>query len=101
MGALAQESRLAIFRRLVEAGPRGMNVGKIMQHLAIPPATLSFHLKELTGAGLITAKQEGRFITYAADFRSMNALVKFMTENCCGGNPCVANATACKEGETA
>jgi DNA-binding transcriptional ArsR family regulator len=85
LAALAQESRLAIFRLLVEKGPTGLTVGKIGERLRISPATLSFHLKELSHAGLIAAVQDGRFITYSADFARMNELISFLTENCCGG----------------
>ena len=88
LGALAQESRLAIYRLLVQAGPEGRAAGVIGEKLGIPPATLSFHLAQLAGAGLIRPRQEGRFIYYSADFGSMNALVGFLTENCCGGNAC-------------
>ena len=88
LAALAQESRLAIFRLLVQAGPDGMAASKIAEHLAIAPSSLSFHLKELSHAQLVTARQEGRFIIYAAQMDSMNALIGFLTENCCGGAPC-------------
>jgi len=87
LGALAQESRLRIFRYLVETGPQGAIVGKIAESLGFAPATLSFHLKELTHAGLLVASQEGRFVRYIANFDTMNALVGYLTENCCGGNP--------------
>ncbi len=88
LGALAQETRLAIYRLLVQAGPEGRAAGTIGEKLGIPPATLSFHLAQLAGAGLVRPRQEGRFIIYSADFGSMNALVGFLTENCCGGNAC-------------
>ena len=88
LAALAQESRLAIFRLLVQAGPGGMAASKIAEHLAIAPSALSFHLKELSHAQLVTARQDGRFIIYAAQMDSMNALIGFLTENCCGGAPC-------------
>jgi DNA-binding transcriptional ArsR family regulator len=88
LGALAQETRLAIYRLLVQAGPEGRAAGTIGEELGIPPATLSFHLAQLAGAGLIRPRQEGRFIFYSADFGAMNALVGFLTENCCGGNAC-------------
>jgi DNA-binding transcriptional ArsR family regulator len=88
LGALAQETRLAIYRLLVQAGPEGRAAGAIGEKLGIPPATLSFHLAQLAGAGLIRPRQEGRFVYYSADFGSMNALVGFLTENCCGGNAC-------------
>lgn len=88
LGALAQESRLATFRLLVQAGPEGLSAGKIGEGLGVPPATLSFHLKELSHAGLVQSKQAGRFVIYTADFSAMNNLVGYLTENCCGGNPC-------------
>lgn len=89
LAALAQDSRLATFRLLVQAGPAGMAASKIAEALALPASSLSFHLKELSHAGLIVARQEGRFIIYAAQFETMNALLGFLTENCCGGNPCM------------
>lgn len=88
LAALAQDMRLAVFRYLVSVGPQGIAASKIAEHLAVPPSTLSFHLKELAHAGLIVARQEGRFVIYAARFETMNELVGFLTENCCGGNPC-------------
>jgi ArsR family transcriptional regulator len=89
LAALAQESRLAVFRLLVERGPAGMAATKIAAELGVPPSSLSFHLKELAHAGLVQSRQDGRFIIYAASFGTMNALVGFLTENCCGGNPCI------------
>jgi ArsR family transcriptional regulator len=83
LAALAQESRLAIFRLLVEHGPDGLTVGKIGEALDIAPATLSFHLKELANADLLSARQDGRFIIYSANFAAMNGLLGFLTENCC------------------
>jgi ArsR family transcriptional regulator len=94
LGALAQESRLAIFRLLIQSGPQGLTVGRIAEHLAIAPATLSFHLKELTIAGLLSSRQEGRFVSYSGNFKTMNELIGFLTDNCCGGNPCTS-VTAC------
>lgn len=88
LSALAQEHRLAIFRLLVQKGPEGLAVGKIGEALGLPPATLSFHLKELSHAGLLLSRQEGRFIFCSANFQAMNAVVGFLTENCCGGAPC-------------
>jgi ArsR family transcriptional regulator len=87
LAALAQESRLAIFRNLVEAGPDGLTVGAIGEALSVAPATLSFHLKELSYAGLIRARQESRFIYYSANFEAMAALMTYLTENCCHGMP--------------
>lgn len=89
LAALAQESRLAIFRLLVQAGPDGLAASKIGEQLDVPPSSLSFHLKELTRSDLITSRQEGRFVYYAANFPTMNALLAYLTENCCGG------ATSC------
>src|SRR5258708_6670323 len=86
LAALAQDARLAIFRLLVQKGPGGLCVGDIAAKFDMAPATLSFHLKELAHAGLLVARQEGRFIYYAPDFEEMNALVSYLTENCCGGH---------------
>jgi DNA-binding transcriptional ArsR family regulator len=88
LAALAQESRLAAFRLLVQAGPDGLAASRIAEALAIPPSSLSFHLKELTHANLIVPRQEGRFVIYAAQFDMMNALLGFLSENCCGGRSC-------------
>jgi DNA-binding transcriptional ArsR family regulator len=88
LAALAQASRLAVFRVLVQAGPGGLPAGKISELTAIPPSSLSFHLKELSHAGLADSRQDGRFVIYTAQFAAMNALVGYLTENCCGGNPC-------------
>ena len=97
-GALAQETRLGIYRLLVAAGPEGLAAGAIAEELELPPATLSFHLKELNQAGLVRSRQEGRFVIYAANFDTMIALVSFLTDNCCGGNACVP---ACQPASTA
>ncbi len=83
LAALAQETRLAIFRALVQAGPDGLNPGVLAERLDIAQATLSFHLKELRHAEMIQSRQEGRFIFYSANFSAMNALLGFLTENCC------------------
>jgi ArsR family transcriptional regulator, arsenate/arsenite/antimonite-responsive transcriptional repressor len=88
LSALAQESRLSIFRLLIQAGPSGMPAGAIGEALELPPATLSFHLAGLTRAGLAQSRQDGRFVIYSASFESMNALVDFLTENCCQGAAC-------------
>lgn len=90
LAALAQDSRLAIFRLLVQRGPEGMAASKIGEELGVAPSSLSFHLKELTHAGLVTSKQDGRFIIYAANFTAMNNLLGFLTENCCSGNTCLS-----------
>ena len=89
LAALAQESRLAIFRLLVQSGPAGMAAGKIGDALHLPPATLSFHLSGLARAGLVTSRQDGRFVIYAADFEIMNRLLAYLTEDCCGGQACL------------
>ena len=88
LAALAQDSRLAIFRILVQAGPAGLAAGKISEITGIAPSSLSFHLKELAHAGMVESRQAGRFVIYSANFSTMNALLGFLTENCCGGNPC-------------
>lgn len=88
LAALAQESRLAVFRLLVQAGPQGMAATKIAEALAIAPSSLSFHLKELAHANLVTASKAGRSIIYAANYAGMNGLLAFLSENCCAGAPC-------------
>jgi DNA-binding transcriptional ArsR family regulator len=88
LSALAQESRLAVYRLLVQAGPGGMPAGQIAEQLGIAPSSLSFHMKELAHAELVTVLQQGRFMIYSANYAAMNALLGFLTENCCGGNPC-------------
>jgi ArsR family transcriptional regulator len=87
LSALAQETRLAIFRMLIEAGTDGLAAGAIAGRLDIPASSLSFHLAELTRAGLIAQRRESRSLIYSANFRAMNALLGYLTENCCGGNP--------------
>ena len=86
LGALAQDTRLALFRVLVERGPSGMSAGSLAERLRVPPSSLSFHLKALQHAGLITQRRMSRQIIYAADFAVMNALVVYLTKNCCGQN---------------
>jgi DNA-binding transcriptional ArsR family regulator len=83
LSALAQESRLEVFRLLVRRGPEGYTPGQLGQKLDIPAPTLSFHLKELQHAGLVEVRRDGRFLYYRADFARMNGLVGFLTENCC------------------
>ncbi len=88
LAALAHDSRLAVFRLLVQTGPEGLAATKISEQIGIPPSSLSFHLKELTHADLVTPQQDGRFIIYAANLVTMNAVMAFLTDNCCGGKPC-------------
>ncbi len=87
MGALAQETRLAIFRILVKRGPRGLAAGAIAETLELPPSSLSFHLAQLTQAGLIAQRRESRSLIYSVDFTAMSALMAYLTENCCEGSP--------------
>lgn len=94
LAAFAQESRLSAFRLLVQTGRRGLAASKIAEHLGIAPSSLSFHLKELTHAGLVIARQDGRFVIYGANFETMNGLLAFLTDNCCGGTRCAPAAVA-------
>lgn len=95
LAALAQDSRLAIFRALVQAGETGLSAGRIGEAIGIAPSSLSFHLKELTHAQLIDSRHEGRFIVYSARYATMDELIGYLTENCCGGAPCLeANAVS-------
>ncbi|NNM82940.1 MAG: helix-turn-helix transcriptional regulator [Burkholderiales bacterium] len=86
LAALAQESRLAVFRLLVQAGQEGVAAGAIAEKLGIQPATLSFHLKTLAHAGLVKSRTEGRFVIYSANYPEMDNLVNYLTENCCAGD---------------
>ena len=95
LSALAQDNRLDVFRLLVQAGPDGMAAGAIAEALNLAPNTLTFHFDRLRMAGLATVRREGRSMIYAAQFETMNALLEFLTENCCGGAPCAPTAT-CK-----
>lgn len=87
LAALAQETRLGVFRLLIAAGPEGLSPGVLGEKLGVAPATLSFHLKELSHASLISSRQESRFIYYSANFERMAALMTFLTQNCCSGMP--------------
>jgi len=89
LAALAHGLRLRVFRMLVVAGPEGLTPGAIAEQLDVPNATLSFHLKELTHAGLITQERDGRSLIYRTAFEQMNALLGFLTENCCQGQACL------------
>jgi len=93
LGALAQDSRLQVYRLLVQAGPEGIAASEIAERLKVPANTLSFHLKALSHADLVLSRQEGRFIYYAANYDQMNALLEFLTDNCCGGRSCLPSAT--------
>lgn len=86
LGALAQESRLEVFRLLVRRGPTGMAAGELSDRFGLPPATMSFHLKELSNAGLITSRRESRSIIYSANYAHMQQLMNFLLENCCADN---------------
>ena len=88
LAALAQDNRLDVFRLLVQAGPEGMPAGTVAEALGLAPNTLTFHFDRLRTAGLVTVRREGRSMIYAAQFETMNALLGFLTENCCGGIPC-------------
>jgi DNA-binding transcriptional ArsR family regulator len=88
LSAIAQESRLAVFRLLVQAGPEGLAASKIAAQLAIAPSSLSFHLKELAHARLVDARQDGRFVIYSANYATMNGMLAFLTNNCCKGQSC-------------
>jgi DNA-binding transcriptional ArsR family regulator len=85
LAALAQDNRLDVFRLLVEAGPEGLPAGEVAQALGLAPNTLTFHFDRLRAAGLITVRREGRSMIYAARFETMNELLGYLTENCCGG----------------
>lgn len=93
LGALAQESRLAVFRLLVRRGPAGLPAGEISERVGVPPTTLSFHLSQLSHAGLITSRREGRSILYAANYAGMQDLMGFLLENCCQEGGCAPPET--------
>ncbi|HEY2609788.1 MAG TPA: metalloregulator ArsR/SmtB family transcription factor [Reyranella sp.] len=94
LSALAQENRLDVFRLLVQTGPDGMAAGDVAERLEIPPATLSFHLAQLRQAGLLSMRRDGRSLIYSANYDGMNALMAFLTENCCrGAAPCAVPAS--------
>lgn len=89
LAALAQATRLQVFRLLVEAGPEGLNAGAIAEALGVPAATLSFHVAQLARADLVTSRQESRFIYYSANFAGMDDLIAYLTDNCCQGGQCL------------
>ena len=92
LGALAQEHRLALFRLLVRAGPEGMPAGAIAAALGVPNSSLSFHLAQLSRAGLISQRRQHRSLIYSADYEAMNSLVGYLMENCCAGAACGSEA---------
>lgn len=95
LASLAQETRLRIFRLLVEAGPAGMNAGAIAEALDLAAPTLSFHVAHLARAGMVASRQEGRFIFYSASFPAMDELIAYLTDNCCqGGGQCLPRTAA-------
>lgn len=94
LGALAQEHRLATFRLLVQAGADGMAAGALAEAVGLPASSMSFHLAQLSHAGLVTQRRQSRSIIYTADYAAMGALMGYLTENCCGGASCTPGATA-------
>ena len=96
LGGLSHETRLDIFRLLVEAGPAGIAAGQIGERLNLAPATLSFHLSHLKHAGLIDVEREGRSLVYSADFERVRTLIAYLTENCCGGHPAACGLPDCE-----
>lgn len=89
LAAIAHESRLLAYRTLVQAGPAGLPAGQLAEVIGLAPSSLSFHLKELVNADLLSARQEGRFVFYSVKYDSMTSLLAYLTDNCCGGNPCL------------
>ena len=100
LSALAQGSRLQVYRLLVQAGPEGLAASDIAERLGIPANTLSFHLKTLSHADLVRYRQEGRFIYYSTHYEQMNALLGFLTENCCGGRSCAPTLIVARKRKT-
>ena len=102
LGALAQETRLEVFRLLVQEGPEGLPAGEIGERLGLPSPTLSFHLNQLKFAGMVSSRRASRSIIYCANFKAMQGLIDYLTENCCGGRPelCAPAAAACGPPQT-
>ncbi len=96
LAALAQDSRLDVYRLLVQAGPEGLPAGSIASALKLAPNTLTFHFDRLRGAGLVTVRREGRLMIYAARYEAMNGLISFLTENCCRGSAAQRTRSGCK-----
>ncbi|MBF5091102.1 helix-turn-helix transcriptional regulator [Novosphingobium sp. NBM11] len=97
LGALSQEHRLAAFRLLVQAGDEGMPAGAIAEKLGLVASSMSFHLAALANAGLVTQRRQSRLIIYSANYGVMNALMGYLTENCCGGVPCTTEEMCCPQ----
>jgi DNA-binding transcriptional ArsR family regulator len=97
LAALAHEHRLAVYRLLVEAGPGGLSAGVIAERLGVPPSSLSFHTKGLVQAGLATQRRASRQLIYAADFAAMDGVVRYLTDNCCGGESCACSPASIDE----
>jgi ArsR family transcriptional regulator len=95
LAALAQETRLAVFRLLVQAGHAGQTAGAIAERLGVAAPTLSFHLKELANAGLVTSESQGRYVIYRANYPTMNGLLEFLTANCCSAVQCADDSVVC------
>jgi ArsR family transcriptional regulator, arsenate/arsenite/antimonite-responsive transcriptional repressor len=95
LAALAQESRLDVFRLLVQAGAEGVPAGQIGERLGLPSATLSFHLNHLKQSGLVKCRREGRSLIYTAEYPAMNGLLAYLTENCCQGDPSACGVIVC------
>jgi DNA-binding transcriptional ArsR family regulator len=95
LGALSQTHRLKAFRALVVAGPQGLTPGRLCEQLGISPASMSFHLRELLAAGLVSQTRDGRNLVYCAAFGHMNALMAYLSANCCEGQPCALDAPVC------
>jgi ArsR family transcriptional regulator len=95
LAALAQDTRLGVFRLLVQVGPTGLPAGQISERLKLPSATLSFHLNQLRHAGLVTFRREGRSLIYVAEYAAMNALLAYLTENCCQGDASACGVGVC------
>jgi ArsR family transcriptional regulator, arsenate/arsenite/antimonite-responsive transcriptional repressor len=101
LAALSQENRLDVYRLLVQAGPEGMAAGEVADALSIAPNTLSFHFDRLRQAGLVSVARQGRSLIYAARYETMNNLLEYLTENCCGGNASLCAPAACKPSKPA
>ena len=99
LASLAQETRLDVFRLLVAAGPEGASAGTIAEKLDVPAATLSFHLKELKSCGVVARRRDGRTLIYSPDFKVMNGLLAYLTENCCGGSTDCGASSRCEDAE--